>query len=310
MFGVGMLECACVALSAAAPGVPRVAPRIEIGVCARPGSCWRRIVRHPVPVTVARDAGCHLAGVPAATARVSPPDSRHGPASLPRVLPTCLSHECSAVPAQGLRGGVSLWCLRWKLPGSSRACVTRAHAHIALSPARRRVWRGNFLAGVSVGAAGSIERPTRDAAAVAAGVAGAAIGSWSSVGSWCGAGRRLAAARLASGRIAGWGHRRECLLRGPVGLVAPGAWPVLLVVLDAGARRGEPGFSWRKFPRRSGAGAGLNAMCAWARVARAREAAPGHFLSAASAAAVPSPRAGPPLAGPRLGRRVRWVSGR
>lgn len=50
------------------------APRAEPSGCGRPGGCRRRIVGHPVPVTVARGAGCRLTGVAAVTEL--PPVSR------------------------------------------------------------------------------------------------------------------------------------------------------------------------------------------------------------------------------------------
>ncbi|OLL70229.1 hypothetical protein Ae168Ps1_6099c [Pseudonocardia sp. Ae168_Ps1] len=145
---------------------------------------------------------------------------------------------------------VSRWVSPVEIPGSSRACVTRAYARIALSLARRCVWRGNFLAGISVGAAGSLERPTRDTAAAdtaadtaaAAGVVVAAAigrGPRSDRGAAPVAGSPPAGSRPAGSLAVGL--CRGCRLCQPVGLVAAGAWPVLLVALDAGARRGEPG---------------------------------------------------------------------
>ncbi|OLL90041.1 hypothetical protein Ae406Ps2_6196 [Pseudonocardia sp. Ae406_Ps2] len=211
---------------------------------------------------------------------------------------------------------MSRWVSPVEIPGSSRACVTRAYARIALSLARRCVWRGIFLAGISVGAAGSLERPTRDTAAAAADTAAAdtaaddAAAAGVVVAAAIGRGPRsdrgaapVAGSPPAGSRPAGSlavGLCRGCRLCQPVGLVAAGAWPVLLVALDAVPRRGEPGFFLAEISSVVGDWCGSQRdVRVGARRARAR-GAPENFPSAASAAAV--------IAGSRMGRRLGAVS--
>lgn len=126
-FGVGVFGRARALLSAADPGPPRVAAARPSGRTQRlwpAGRLPRRIVGHPVPVTVAHGAGCRLTGVAAATARVAP--SRFASRSrdaVPGVIER-LVHECSAVPAQGLRGGVSL-CVSVGVSGGNPGLLAR-----------------------------------------------------------------------------------------------------------------------------------------------------------------------------------------